>query len=61
METARERFDVRQAPGWWPALVIVTCRRCGAESGVVDTNDRSQTTWRGQPLWMRHHACEVTS
>jgi hypothetical protein len=54
----RDSFDVRQAPGWWPSLVIVTCKACGEQSGTVDLNDSSQTnTFSGHPRWMFTHEC----
>ncbi len=36
--------EARQAPGWWPALVQVTCT-CGWHGPVRDMND-----WRGRNL-----------
>lgn len=54
----RDGYDVRQAPGWWPSLVVVTCKRCGEESGTIDLNDgRSTNSFTGRPRWMYSHEC----
>ncbi len=42
--TAPHVTEVRQAPGWWPALVRAVCS-CGWHGPVRDMND-----WRGRNL-----------
>jgi hypothetical protein len=31
-------LETRQAPGWWPSLVVAHCTDCGWQSGTVDLN-----------------------
>lgn len=51
-------FECRQAPGWWPSLVIVKHTACGQESGVINLNADTALWVDPATRWARRHRCE---
>lgn len=50
--------EIRQAPGWWPALVRVVCDACGYTGPVRDLNDNGMLAKTRIEIERDTHSCE---